>query len=256
MVRGAVPIDEDRVRREFGKPFSRERAEKRRAGTRRLFAGIDLAGRTVLDVGAGHGVVAAFLTREAADARIDCLDFAPEFEREAARAIAELGGDLSRIRLVTGDFYAIEAMKADGRLRASYDVVVLHETVHHSTRKAKLLAGFHAVMGPASRMLVVDPVLPPLFRRRACAASAWARELGYVEDPVGKRELLAAFDEAGFDVIAAGADDPRADERPRGLRRLVPGAARALYRERVRPLTRSASMRFVLVSRSPRGNPR
>ena len=255
MARYFPMVEENAVRREFGKPFSVERARRRRAETRRLFDGIDLAGRSVLDVGAGHCIIEAFATRDAPDVRFDALDFAPEFEAAARDAIARLAGDPARVRFVTGDFYEIAAMKADGRLHPSYDLVLLYETLHHSTRKADLLAGFHAVMTAETRMLVVEPVLPPLFRDRAYAASQWARDLGYIEDPVGKGEYLAAFDRAGFDAERMGLFDTREDGTARGLRRLVPGPVREAYRARVYPLAHAVSMRFVLRSRAPRGGP-
>ncbi|MCZ7585340.1 MAG: hypothetical protein M5R36_19490 [Deltaproteobacteria bacterium] len=91
-------------------------------------------------------------------------------------------------------------MAEEGILKSRYDYVLLIEALHHALRKETLLRGLARVMDENSRMVLVEPVLPRIGSRAAYAQSQWARDLGYIEEPVTMREYLAAFDAAGLTV--------------------------------------------------------
>lgn len=247
-------VDEKDVRKDFGKPFDLVRANKRHPGIRRLLDEIDFKGKIILDVGAGHCIIAAFLTKQDPDVQFDCLDFSPGFAGEAQDAVKQLRGDLSRINFITDSFYDIPRLKAESLLRQSYDLIMIHETLHHSTRKTEMLKGFHCLMNSRSKMLIVEPVLPILFRKKAYAASQWARDLNYVEDPVGKAQYLSVFKEAGYRLESMRLEFTRGIGQRKGIKIYFPEWLVRFYRSKIYSLYRTVSMSFILRSLDPQGD--
>lgn len=242
---GDVAAFEKAVKTEFGKSFDPRASLAREPEVVKDWAAFDLRDKVVLDVGSGHPVVPALLTKHHPTLAFDCVDLSPDFEREAVGCIASLGGDPSRFRLVTGDFYDIADMAVDGRLRPRYDYVTLIESLHHSLRKAELLRVLARVMDARSRMILVEPVLPAIGREAAYADSQWARDLGYIEDPVGMGEYRAAFREAGLVVERIEVERSREFGLKSWKRRLAPDAVYRFYRRRVRPIYAQTTFTFV-----------
>ncbi len=236
---------EKSVKTEFGKPFDAAMGEARRPEVLRDFSRFDWDGKVGLDVGSGHPTVPAILTAAHPTVRFDCVDLSPDFEAQATDCVTKLGGDMSRIRCVTADFYDIARLAEEGQLARRYDYVLLVEALHHSLRKAKLLEVLTRVMDEQSLMILVEPVLPVVNRAKAYAASQWARDLGYIEDPVGMREYLGAFREAGLEVVDRDYERSREFGLRSWKRRLIPSALYDAYRRRIRPIWAQTTFTFV-----------
>lgn len=235
---------EKSVKREFGKELNLEAARGRKPAVEAFWSTFDLKNKICLDVGAGHPVVPAILSSLHPSLRFDCVDFSPDFERGAKMAILALGGDMSRFRLVQADFFHIADLAADGTLEKRYDYLLLTETLHHALRKAKLLKTLTRVMDEGSLMILVEPVLPRIGRRAAYEQSAWAREAGYIEEPVSMDEYRAALREAKLDIVALEHESSRETAPHSWKRRLAPGLYHA-YRRYFRPIYALTSFSFV-----------
>lgn len=246
---------EKSVKTEFGKPFDAAMGAARRPDVLRDFSRFDWDGKIALDVGSGHPTIPAILTAAYGRVRFDCVDLSPDFESQATDCVTKLGGDMSRIRCVTADFYDIADLAAAGTLERRYDYVLLIEALHHSLRKAKLLEVLTRVMDEASLMILVEPVLPIVNRAKAYAESQWARDLGYIEDPVGMREYLAAFREAGLEVVDLDYERSREYGLKSWKRRLIPTPLYDAYRRRIRPIWAQTTFTFVCRLRSGAGRP-
>ncbi|MCL4236017.1 MAG: methyltransferase domain-containing protein, partial [Deltaproteobacteria bacterium] len=227
-----------------------------RAEVLRDFSRFDWAEKIALDVGSGHPTVPAILTAAHPTARFDCVDLSPDFEAQATDCVTKLGGDMSRIRCVTADFYDIANLAESGVLERRYDYVLLIEALHHSLRKAKLLEVLTRVMDERSLMILVEPVLPIVNRAKSYAESQWARDLGYIEDPVGMREYRAAFFEAGLEVIDLDYERSREFGLKSWKRRLLPAPLYDLYRRRIRPIYAQTTFTFVCRLRRGAGSAR
>ncbi|MCC6158712.1 MAG: class I SAM-dependent methyltransferase [Deltaproteobacteria bacterium] len=252
----AIIAVEKSVKTEFGKPFDAAMGEARRPEVLRDFSRFDWNGKIGLDVGSGHPTVPAIITAAHPTARFDCVDLSPDFEAQATDCVTRLRGDMSRIRCVTADFYDIANLAEAGKLERRYDYVLLMEALHHSLRKAKLLQVLTRVMDENSRMILVEPVLPVVNRAKAYAESQWARDLGYIEDPVGMRDYLAAFREAGLEVESVDYERSREFGLKSWKRRLIPTPFYDVYRRRIRPLWAQTTFTFVCRLRAGSGRPR
>ncbi|MBZ0273387.1 class I SAM-dependent methyltransferase [bacterium] len=236
---------EREVKKEFGKAFDARSAASRREETLRYWSRFDLANKTVLDVGAGHPVVPALLTSIEPTLRVDAVDVSPDFEAHAPGAIRALGGDPACFRFVTADFYDIARLAQEGALRRRYDFVLLIETLHHSLRKSLLLRTLTQVMDAGSLMVLLEPALPVIGRRRAYDESRWARDLGYIEEPVTMSEYRRAFREAGLDIVSCEYERSRETGPRSWKRRLFPAPMYDVYRNRVRALWALTSFTIV-----------
>ncbi|MCB9478272.1 MAG: class I SAM-dependent methyltransferase [Deltaproteobacteria bacterium] len=236
---------EGRVKREFGKDFDPAGASSRVAAIKAFWADYDLSNKTCLDVGAGHPTVPAVLTTMDPTVRFDGVDFAPEFAVEAAECVASLGGDVSRFRFVIADFFELDRLASEGRLESSYDAVFLIESLHHAVQKVRLLKILTGLMTGEARMFLVEPVLPTFGRQKAYDQSQWARDLGYIEEPVTMSEYKRAFRDAGLTVERVTYERSREIGPKSWKRKLLPDFLYDFYRNHVRRHWALTSFHFV-----------
>jgi hypothetical protein len=153
------------------------------------FGGI---GRLV-DVGGGHGILLGAILRSAPDLHAVLVDQPAVVAEARRRLVAE--GVADRCQLVGGDFFAEVPAGADAYLLSR----VLHDWSDDDARQ--VLATCRAAMGPGSRLLVVEAILP----ERAADQPAVIQMDLYMLILLGARErtelqfrhLLA---DAGFEV--------------------------------------------------------
>jgi O-methyltransferase domain len=112
------------------------------------FGGI---GRLV-DVGGGHGILLGAILRSAPDLQAVLVDQPAVVEQARRRLAAE--GVADRCQLVGGDFFAGVPAGADAYVLSR----VLHDWTDRDARR--VLATCRAAMGPGSRLLVVEAILP------------------------------------------------------------------------------------------------
>jgi O-methyltransferase domain len=153
------------------------------------FGGI---GRLV-DVGGGHGILLGAILRSAPDLRAVLVD-QPAVVAQAERRLAAEGA-AGRCQLVGGDFFADVPAGADAYLLSR----VLHDWTDDDARR--VLATCRAAMGPGSRLLVVEAILP----ERAADQPAVIRMDLYMLVLLGARERTQAqfrrlLADAGFEV--------------------------------------------------------
>jgi hypothetical protein len=153
------------------------------------FGGI---GRLV-DVGGGHGILLGAILRSAPDLHAVLVDQPAVVEEARRRLIAE--GVADRCQLVPGDFFAEVPAGADAYLLSR----VLHDWTDDDARR--VLATCRSAMGPGSRLLVVEAILP----ERAADQPAVIRMDLYMLVLLGARERTEAqfrrlLADAGFEV--------------------------------------------------------
>ena len=149
------------------------------------FGGI---GRLV-DVGGGHGILLGAVLRSAPDLHAVLVDQPSVIEQARRRLAAD--GMAGRCQLVPGDFFAEVPAGADAYLLSR----VLHDWSDDDARR--VLAACRAAMGPDSRLLVVEAILP----QRAADQPAVIRMDLYMLVLLGARERT----EAQFRRLLAGA---------------------------------------------------
>ena len=176
------------------------------------FGGI---GRLV-DVGGGHGILLGAILRSAPDLHAVLVD-QPAVVAEAGRRLAA-EGVADRCQLVPGDFFA--------EVPAGADAYVLSRVLHDWTDDDahRVLAACRAAMGPRSRLLVVEAILP----ERAADQPAVIQMDLYMLILLGARErtelqfrhllagagfevrrVVATRSPVGLSVIEAGPASPR-----------------------------------------------
>jgi hypothetical protein len=153
------------------------------------FGGI---GRLV-DVGGGHGVLLGAILRSTPDLHAVLVDQPAVIEEGRRHLAAE--GVADRCRLVGGDFFAEVPAGADAYLLSR----VLHDWTDDDARR--VLATCRSAMGPGSRLLVVEAILP----ERAADQPAVIRMDLYMLVLLGARERTEAqfrrlLADAGFEV--------------------------------------------------------
>ena len=154
--------------RAFGRPFfehlradpAAERlfadamAERHRALDAAVAEAYDFSGaRTLVDVGGGHGFLAAAILRRNPHLRAILLD-RPEVVAGAGPTLAAAGVD-DRVEIVGGDFFA--SVPAGG------DVYVLGAVLYDwdDDQAVAILRNCRRAMGPGGRLLVAEIVIPP-----------------------------------------------------------------------------------------------
>lgn len=250
----SIAAFEKAVKKEFGKEFDASASSKRAPAILAFWEKYVVNGKTFLDVGAGHPVVPAIISGRYPEAMFDCVDVSPDFEEGASRAVRDLGGDPARFRFVTADFYDIGGLSKKGRLRDRYDFILLTETLHHSLRKAHLLKILTDVMDADSRMILVEPVLPAIGTKAAYDQSRWARNLGYIEEPVTMKEYRRAFSSAGLLLEKIIVETSREHGLKSWKRNLAPESLYRFYRRHLRPIFALTTFIFECRLASPGGS--
>ena len=105
-----------------------------------------------VDVGGGHGILLGAALRAAPGLRAVLVD-QPAVAEQARRRL-EAEGVAGRCELVTGDFFGSVPAGADAYLLSR----VLHDWADDDARR--VLATCRSAMGPGSRLLVVEALLP------------------------------------------------------------------------------------------------
>lgn len=128
---------------------------------------------TVLDLGAGTGLLSAFIAAEFPNAAITVADIAPEM---LARARERLSGAGPRVRLVEMDYSA-------GPIGGPYNAIVSALSIHHleHLEKRALFGRIHAALAPGGVFVNADVVAEETIEADVRTQQAWlwaARDLG------------------------------------------------------------------------------
>jgi len=146
----------------------------------------------VLDLGAGTGLLAAFIAYSFPQARITMVDISSEM-LERARARFELGGE--RFRFEVSD-YGVDPIEE------KYDAVVSALSIHHLSdeQKRSLFARIHGALNDGGVFVNAEQCRGATPERHRFHHERWitrVRELG-----VDDRDLAAALDRMKFDRAA------------------------------------------------------
>ena len=146
----------------------------------------------VLDLGAGTGLLAAFIAYSFPQARITMVDISSEM-LDRARARFELGGE--RFRFEVSD-YGVDP------IREKYDAVVSALSIHHLSddQKRSLFARIHGALNDGGVFVNAEQCRGATPQRHRFHHERWitrVRELG-----VDDRDLAAALGRMKFDRAA------------------------------------------------------
>lgn len=111
--------------------------------------------RRVLDVGCGHGVIAARLLRELEDVTLVGVDGSPPMLELAAETLAPFAG---RVELAQVDF---ETMAPGDIPGGPFGVAFAVQSIHNASDEGKkrALAGIRAALAPGGLFVLVDRIL-------------------------------------------------------------------------------------------------
>jgi tRNA (cmo5U34)-methyltransferase len=146
----------------------------------------------VLDLGAGTGLLAAFVAAAFPAARLTLVDVAPEM---LARARDRFAANLDRVRFAVADY-------ARQPLDGTYDAIVSALSIHHldHERKRQLFGRIRGALKPGGVFVNADQVAgatPALERRNQASWLSRVRACG-----VGEGDLAAAVERMKFDRTA------------------------------------------------------
>lgn len=176
--------------------------------------------RRVLDVGCGHGVVAARVLREIADTTVVGVDGSPPMLELAGERLAPFPG---RFALARADFETMTPADLPG---GPFGVAIAVESIHNATDEGKkrALASVWAAMAPSGLFLLLDrirlatPALFPVYRSVWDVAGAGFNDqrnegrtlaehersvAGRGDKPGSLEQNLLWLREAGFAEVAA-----------------------------------------------------
>ncbi|HZC45937.1 MAG TPA: methyltransferase domain-containing protein [Candidatus Acidoferrum sp.] len=150
------------------------------------------SGIKVLDLGAGTGLMAAFIAYSFPSARITMVDISNEM-LERARARFELAGE--RFRFEVSD-YGVD------RIQEKYDVIISALSIHHLSdeQKRSLFNRIHGALNDGGVFVNAEQFRYATPERHRFHHERWitrVRELG-----VGERDLTAALERMKFDRAA------------------------------------------------------
>jgi tRNA (cmo5U34)-methyltransferase len=164
---------------------------------------------TVLDLGAGTGLLAGFIAYAFPAAQLTLLDIAPEMLTRARERFAD---DTDRVRFMTAD---LDTLQIEG----SYDAIVSALAIHHlhDDGKRRLFKTIHTALKPGGVFVNAEQVAGPTAATEARYRASWlkrVRELGVSEDDLaaglGRMKLdrsttveaqLGWLSEAGFNDV-------------------------------------------------------
>ncbi|MDB5107875.1 MAG: methylase involved in ubiquinone/menaquinone biosynthesis, partial [Candidatus Binatus sp.] len=146
----------------------------------------------VLDLGAGTGVLAAFVAYSFPRARITMVDISNEMLARA-RERFEMGGE--RFRFEVSDY-------GEDQIQEKYDAVVSALSIHHlsDAQKKSLFARIHAALKDDGVFVNAEQFRGATVEQDRILHERWmtrARELG-----IGDRDLQAALERMKFDRAA------------------------------------------------------
>jgi len=143
----------------------------------------------VLDLGAGTGLLAAFIAGVFPAARITLVDVAPEM---LARARDRFATSADRVRFIVSDY---SRAPMDGR----YDVVVSALSIHHLADgdKRALFARIHAALNEGGIFVNAEQVMGPTPAGERRNRAIWLRQVR--ERGVSDDDLAAALERMRHD---------------------------------------------------------
>jgi len=152
----------------------------------------------VLDIAAGHGLFGIEVAKQASEAHVVALDWAPVLE--VARANARKAGVENRYDVIAGNAFEVS-------YGGPYDIVLLTNFLHHFDPSTciGLLKKVHAALKPGGRAAALefvpdeDRVSPPM----AASFSLIMLASTVSGDAYTFRELESMYREAGFELISA-----------------------------------------------------
>jgi len=100
-------------------------------------------------------------------------------------------------------------------------------------------------MDENSLLVMVEPVLPLVNSKAAYAQSQWARDLGYIEDPVKMSGYMQAIESAGLKLEFKQYERSRETGPVSWKRKIVPESFYVFYRQSFRPIYAQTSFNFV-----------
>src|SRR5216684_1223379 len=185
---------ENRVRDEFtrqAETFSVSAAITDAALTQRFIDALgETAGRSVLDVACGPGILSAAIANTARD--VVAFDLTPQMLKKAAQRCAAAG--LDNVTFREGN--ATELPFAD----AAFDAVVTRLSVHHFDRPSRVMSEIFRVLRPGGSLVIADVI-----SSEVAAEAELQNAIEILRDPSHVRmlpgsELAALVRGAGFAI--------------------------------------------------------
>lgn len=160
---------------------------------RAIVSGLDLAGKTVLDVGFGTGGPAIALAREHGAARVVGLDVEPQLRDRASRNIDKAGvADKIELRVVEPGPFTLDDQ--------SFDIVFSKDSMIHIEDKPALFAEVLRVLKPGGAFVASD-WLAGEDEAGLAALDRW-REVSHLTFTMATAaETGAALGQAGFEDV-------------------------------------------------------
>ncbi len=117
---------------------------------RHLDPGRDLAGRRVLEIGAGRGGFACWLARHPrAPSGVAATDF--------ARTAVRLGREYARAQAIGGVWWAVGDIQRISHPSGTFDTVISCETIEHVPAPGAAVAELARVLRPGGRLFLTTP---------------------------------------------------------------------------------------------------
>ena len=169
----------------------------------RLLAQPEARFARILDAGCGNGLALARLDARFAPKEIVALDADVQM---LARVRDEAASCHARVEVRGGDVAALALEDA------SFDLVLCHQTLHHTERQRDALAEFRRVLRPGGVLLLAESCREFVTRFSVRAFFRHAMHAQHTAE-----EFAALVREAGFEIAAIATPDPWWSLRDLGL---------------------------------------